>query len=134
MLASLAARGLACSLSFVAVAAMAGCGRPPADPLVIYPSTAPELASAAVDATGQWSSCPWTGVSWLRYPPRGQIQVEHALGRIPARVNVYLAFDAAGTAPALAAGDLARVVDVDESTVTIWNDTNGAYFARVVIE
>jgi hypothetical protein len=26
-----------------------------------------------------------------------------------------------------------RVVEVDASTVTVWNDTNGSYFARVVV-
>jgi hypothetical protein len=52
---------------------------------------------------------------------------------VPTSVFVYLSFVQTGTSPALAAGDLARVVDVDASTVTVWNDTNGSYFARVVV-
>jgi hypothetical protein len=72
-------------------------------------------------------------VRWLPYPPRGQVQVEHSLGRVPTTVFVYLSFMPTGVSPALAAGDLARVVEVDASTVTVWNDTNGSYFARVVV-
>ncbi len=132
-----ALRGLTAAACFVFVMPLGACGRPQPNPVVVFTVDSPELAMASIDPeTGSWQSGPWAadGVTWLPYPPRGQIQVEHALGRVPTTVMVYLSFDATGANPALAAGDLARVVDVDASTVTVWNDTNGRFFARVVVQ
>jgi hypothetical protein len=119
-------------------AMLGACGRPAPGSVVVFMASSPELAMASVDPeTGSWQSAPWADeagmVQWLPYPPRGQIQVEHGLGRVPTSVFVYLSFMRSGATPALAAGDLARVVDVDASTVTVWNDTNGSFFARVVV-
>jgi hypothetical protein len=47
-------------------------------------------------------------------------------------VLAYLSFDPEGASAALAAGDLATVVAVSESTVTLRNDTNSEFFLRVV--
>jgi hypothetical protein len=119
-----------------ALAIQPACGRPAPGGVVIFTASSPELAMASIDPeTGSWESAPWSpaDTGWIPYPPRGQVQLEHRLGREPRTVLVYLSFDRAGTSPALAAGDLARVIDVDESTITIWNDTNGSYFARVVL-
>lgn len=118
--------------------ALGACGRPAPGSVVVFTAASPELAMASIDPeSGTWQSAPWADeggtVQWLPYPPRGQVQVEHNLGRVPTSVFVYLSFVQTGTSPALAAGDLARVVDVDASTVTVWNDTNGSYFARVVV-
>jgi hypothetical protein len=124
------------ALSTLLVLVAPACGRPAPGGVVVFTASAPELAMASVDPeSGSWESAPWApgATGWLPYPPRGQIQLEHALGRAPRVVLVYISFERSGTTPALAAGDLARVVDVDESTVTIWNDTNGSYFARVVL-
>ena len=112
------------------------CGGPrtPAG-LVVYTADAPELSMASVDSeSGSWESAPWRAgdTGWLPYPPRGQLQLEHGLGRIPQTVIVYLSFDRAGMNAAQASGNLARVVEVDASTLTVWNDSNGSYFARVV--
>ena len=60
------------------------------------------------------------------------MQVEHSIGYTPRVVLVYLSFEAIGSEPAMAAGDLARIVSVDESTITIRNDTSAMFFARVV--
>jgi len=113
-----------------------GCGGlPAANAVVVYTMTSPELSMSSIDPeTGSWESAPWEAgdTGWLPYPPRGQLQVEHNLGHTPRTIIVYLAFDRAGTSPAQAAGDLARVVDVDASTLTLWNATNGSYFARIV--
>jgi hypothetical protein len=120
----------------VGLLGLGACGRPQPNAVVVFTVGSPELAMASIDPeTGSWQSAPWAGegVTWLPYPPRGQVQVEHALGRVPTTIMVYLSFAADGSTPALAAGDLARVVDVDASTVTVWNDTNGSYFARVVV-
>ncbi|MBN8615425.1 MAG: hypothetical protein J0L92_32820 [Deltaproteobacteria bacterium] len=130
-------RLLAGSAGVGLVGALGACGRPQPNAVVVFTVGSPELAMASIDPeTGSWQSAPWAGdgVAWLPYPPRGQVQVEHALGRVPTTIMVYLSFAADGSTPALAAGDLARVVDVDASTVTVWNDTNGRYFARVVVQ
>lgn len=116
----------------------AGCGKPPPGGVVAYDQGAPELAMSGVDATtGVWQSAPWggegSGVTWIAYPGRVQVQVEHGLGRVPTGVLVYLSFLENGDDPALAAGDLARVTQIDETHVTIWNDTNAGYYARIVV-
>lgn len=122
-----------------------GCGRPPPGMVTRYEAGSPELAMSSFDPlTNVWQSAPWEGAAWIPYPGRATIQVSHTLGRVPRQVLVYLAFQEipfdAGpgpgegdTPPALAAGDLARVVDVTATTVTVWNDTNGAFFARIVL-
>ncbi|GAB4198394.1 MAG: hypothetical protein OHK0013_07440 [Sandaracinaceae bacterium] len=125
------------ALAFVTsiATAIVGCGRPPPGGVVIFTASSPELSMASIDPeTGSWESAPWSPgeTGWIPYPPRGQIQVEHGLERVPRVVLVYLSFDRSGAAPGLAAGDLARIVDADERTITIWNDTNGSFFARVV--
>jgi hypothetical protein len=93
-----------------------------------------ELALAQVDDVGVWSSAPWAGpgVTWIPFGPHEQVQVEHTLPRAPSTVLTYLSFTGSGESPSLAAGDLTRVVDVSGTTVTVWNDTNGSYFVRVV--
>ena len=96
--------------------------------------TLAELPSRSTNAAGVWESAPWTGATWVGYPGHVTLRVDHDLGRRPAAVLVYLAFDAAGTGPALSAGDLARVVEVADDHVTIRNDTDGDYFVRLVLE
>jgi hypothetical protein len=137
MTSTLLTRPFAALLLASLAATALGCGRPAPGGVVIFTASAPELAMASIDPeTGSWESAPWTPgtTGWIPYPPRGQIQLEHGLGRIPRTVLVYLSFDRTGAMPGLAAGDLARVVDADESTITLWNDTNGSFFARVVVQ
>lgn len=116
-----------------------GCGKPgPGTPIELNGDPAmgdlsTELAMSGLSGDG-WQSAPWTGAPWIAYSPRAQIRITHPLGRTPRTVLVYLSFVEEGTTPALAAGDLARVLTVTSSEITIWNDTNGTYFARVVIE
>lgn len=117
-------------------ALLPACGRPAPGGVVVFAADSPFLAMASVDPeSGSWESAPWSPgeMGWIPYPPRGQIQVAHGLGRVPRTVLVYLSFDAAGTSPGLAAGDLARLVAADATNVTVWNDTNGSFFARVVV-
>lgn len=112
---------------------VAGCGLPTGETLV-YPADAPELAHASVSDDGVWESVPWAGQSapWLEFGPRATVELEHGLDHEPRAVLVYLAFDPEGTDPALAAGDLARVVEASGTTVAVKNDTNATYFIRVV--
>jgi len=110
----------------------AGCGLPTGD-LVVYEENAPELdAASCVD--GVYETAPWSApdAPWLPYPPRDTIQIEHCLGRAPRAVEVYLSFEPDGAEPALAAGDLARVVAVDETTISVKNETSAMFFARIV--
>jgi len=52
---------------------------------------------------------------------------------MPTGVLTYISFTADGFDPSQAAGDLARLVSVTPDHVTVWNDTNGSYFARIVV-
>jgi hypothetical protein len=89
--------------------------------------------SAGVTDGDQWQSVGWLGDLWLRYPGRSTIVMEHALGRMPTSVLVYLSFDEDGAGSALTAGDTARVVSVDDRFVTIRNDTDADFFIRIVL-
>ena len=108
----------------------------PVDDTMIYPSSSEELSGASLSPEGLWESMPWSDPEhpWLRYPGRTTVQLEHGMGRVPRSVAVYLAFDSVGTEPGLASGDLARVSDVNENTVTIRNDTSASFFIRVVLQ
>lgn len=126
-------------LALVPSLAISACtGTPPPGILVVYTTESPELAMASIDPeSGSWESAPWMQSAdsrWLPYPSRGQLQVEHNLGRTPQNIIVYLAFERTGEDPAQASGNLARIVDADDTTLTVWNDTNGNYFARIVAQ
>jgi hypothetical protein len=120
-------------------AAITACGKPPPGNLDVLTPDDSRLAMAVSDrdpmtgAVRSWASAPWAGGEWIRYPGRIQLDVSHGLGRVPNVVLVYLSFAPDGRNPALAAGDLARIVEADETHVVVWNDTNGSYFARIVV-
>jgi hypothetical protein len=81
---------------------------------------------------GGWQSSAWEE-SWLRYPGRATVIVEHDLGTIPAEVLVYLSFSPDGSAASLASGDTAHILTVDENCVVIENATHADFFFRVVL-
>lgn len=115
--------------------ALGSCGLPTGE-TIVYLAGSPELASASTTPEGIWQSSPWSGpgVTWLPYPGQATIVVEHGLGRIPASVEVWISFEPDGGAPAAAAGDLARLIAIDESTISIRNSTNVQLWARIALE
>jgi hypothetical protein len=112
---------------------LAACALPTGE-TAVYTADSPELAHASVSPDGVWESVPWAGqdAPWLEVGSRLTVELEHTLGFEPRVVLVYLAFDPEATDPALAAGDLARVVEVTDTTVAVKNDTNATYYFRVV--
>ena len=127
---------LGLSLAFVLLALFApGCGKPGPGNVVVY-SLDGGLPMSMIDPSTQtWESAPWSGpdVHWLPYGPHVQLQVQHALGRQPTGVLTYISFVENGQNPSQAAGDLARLIEVTDDHVTVWNDTNGSYYARIVV-
>lgn len=114
---------------------MLGCGGPiaPTAQVTLTPSS-PELSQSGVDAeTGIWESAPFSGSTWFVYPPRTQVLVPHTLGYLPRDVRVFLSFEPSGRNAAVAAGDLARITEVTPTSVTIWNDTQTNFYARVAL-
>jgi hypothetical protein len=91
---------------------------------------APDGAVVRVES---WATGAWDG-AWMPYPAHAQLDIDHGLGRVPQIVAVYLSFWPDGSTPAQAAGDLARLIEVDERHVVVWNDTNTLYYARVVLK
>jgi hypothetical protein len=136
-------------LAFASLAPLAaGCqntSAPSRGPLVVYcppvDGGAPDCmtlpGAMLLEAGSAWESAPWggpgSGVHWLPFGAREQLQVQHGLGRVPTGVITYISFVEDGQNPGQAAGDLAQIVEVTADHVTVWNDTNGMYFARVVV-
>jgi hypothetical protein len=123
-----------------------GCGKPGPGNLVVLRLTPegsvqdgglPEAMS--LGDGGAWESSPWASpdggpaVHWLYYGPHEQLDVQHSLGRVPNVVITYISFVETGQDPSQAAGDLARLVEITDDHVTVWNDTNGSYYARIVV-
>lgn len=131
------ARLLLClSLGLLSLATFApGCGKPGPGNVNVF-SLDGSLPNAMIDPLSMtWETSPWTGpdVHWLPYGPHVQLQIQHGLGRMPTAVLTYISFVDSGQNPSQAAGDLARLVEVTDDHVTVWNDTNGSFFARVVV-
>lgn len=130
------------SLLVVTIALLgSSCGKPGPGNLVVLrlaPDGGLPEAMSLADG-GAWESSPWaspdggTPVHWLYYGPHEQLHVQHSLGRVPTGVLTYISFVESGVDPSLAPGDLARLVDVTDDHVTVWNDTNGVYYARIVV-
>ena len=123
--------------SVVAAATVAcvgiACGQAEAEELIEI--TAADLpASAGAGPTGAWQSVGWDADPWHPYPGRATLILHHDLGRAPAVVLTYVAFDDTGRGAGLAAGDMARVIEVADTTVTIRNDTEADFHCRLVLE
>jgi hypothetical protein len=119
----------AIALLLVLLAAACDTGR---DPETIYVFLDALPMSGVTDGGDGWETNGWDE-AWLRYPGRSTLVLEHALGFVPAEVTVYLSFEEDGSAAALATGDTARIIDVDDAFVTIRNDTHADFFARIVL-
>lgn len=128
-------------LGLAVLLAAAGCEKPPPDGVTRIMLGDEELAAAVTDpemplpdeAARSWATAPWSGHPWIAYPGRAVLDIDHDLGRVPQGVNVYLSFTPEGVDPGLAAGDLAQIREVTAERVVIWNNTNSAFFARVVV-
>ena len=120
-------------LVLLALPCLVGCVAMRGADTVTYEAGDPELAEASVE-NGVWESAPWSApdAPWLDYPAQTTLDFPHTLGRAPRVVLVYLSFDPLGTASALAAGDLSRVVSVDAERLSIRNETGADFYARVV--
>ena len=136
-------RRVALSLALATCAALLGsCSKPGPGNVVMY-FTTPDGSmldggiplAMTIPGNTSWESSPWMGtdVHWLPYGAHVQLDLHHDLGRVPTGVITYLSFTEDGMDPSQAAGDLARIVTVDMDHVVVWNDTNGIYFARVVV-
>lgn len=140
---------LACSF------ALAGCSARAAE--MRYVEDGDEvLAQAGPTGAGGWQSAPFfrlpesdlrfpgSDARWIALPGRTAVEIEHALGRRPDLVLVYLSFDeydreGAGRSAFLGAGDVARISGMSDSdaaqpTITIENTTAADFFLRVVLE
>ncbi|MCA9606016.1 MAG: hypothetical protein KC619_10500 [Myxococcales bacterium] len=125
------------ALSVLAAALLLGaCTGLPTGDTITYTATSPELAQAGVSAEGVWQSSPWSGadVTWLPYPGQATIIVEHGLGRIPTDADVWISFAEDGDAPAPASGDLARLIEIDDTFISVRNSTNVQLWARITLQ
>jgi hypothetical protein len=100
----------------------------------------PGDAGSPAGASRKWQSAPWQNAEWTSLPGKTRVRLEHDLGREPDSVDVYLSFekddsDREGTRSSFpAAGDMARITDVTDSTITIKNNTEQSFCLRVVLE
>ena len=99
-----------------------------------------DAGSTVANTSERWQSAPWQNAPWTSLPGETRVRMEHGLGRVPDSVEVYLSFekddsDREGTRNSfLAAGDLARIYEVTDSTITIRNATEQAFCLRVVLQ
>ena len=82
---------------------------------------------------GVYLSSPWEG-ELLYFPGGMHLALEHKLGAAPRWITSYLAFDrdgtkASGLAPA--AGNQVVILDVNDATVTVTNDSCVDYWLLV---
>jgi hypothetical protein len=83
---------------------------------------------------GVYMSSPWSG-ELLYFPGGMRYALEHKLGAAPRWINSYLSFDREGTGKsslAQAAGNQVVIVDVDDTTVKLANDSCADYWLLVV--
>lgn len=83
---------------------------------------------------GVYMSSPWEG-ELLYFPGGMHYALEHKLGAAPRWVSSYLSFDREGTNAsnlAPAAGNQVVILDVNDTTVTLANDSCADYWLLVV--
>ena len=81
-----------------------------------------------------WQTGPWQGADWVSYPGNATLTIEHALGREPSNVLVYVSFNRDGQSSAMAAGDIGRIQSVTDSTVRVQNGTQQDFFLRLTVD
>jgi len=99
-----------------------------------------DLAMAGMTDGGLWQSAPWSDSAWMELGARATVEVEHGLGSQPASVLVYLSFveddrgDTSKRTSFPAAGDVANLHAVTDTTVTIKNTTYGEFYMRLALQ
>lgn len=87
-----------------------------------------------------WESAPWptTGAAatceWINFDGRQTYIIEHNRGAVPLLVAPYLSFHPNGDSSVPSAGDMTRIIAVDENTVTLRNNTNENFFLKLVLQ
>ena len=120
---------------------LAACGGSTAnDEALLLNADDPLLKFAALDERGVWSSAPFQDSRWIPFGPGAEVQIEHGLGRVPAWALSYISYtedDRKDTDPRVfsaAAGDVANVLEVNDSYITFKNRTRGKFFMRVALQ
>ncbi len=108
-----------------------GCGDAAAQtPVEVTPACASEVRDG-------WQSSPWQSddANCVYLPFQGQTTYRffHTLGETPLSVDLYVSFTAEGTSVAPPAGDMSRILEVNDAYVDIRNQTNEDFFVRVVL-
>ena len=124
--------------SFAIAVALTGCTARAAEMRRVTLQDEELSDSATTDADG-WQSAPWSDAKWLAFPGRTAVQIEHALGRKPDSVLVYLSFvgddrDGPERTSFIGAGDTAHIYALTASSVTIENTTAADFHLRVVLQ
>lgn len=87
-----------------------------------------------------WESAPWPGESgsascgWQSFEGRQTYVVTHNRGTVPIVVLPYLSFHPDGRSSAPSAGDMTRIIAVDETSITLRNNTNENFFLKLVLQ
>ncbi|MEM7434560.1 MAG: hypothetical protein AAF436_05360 [Myxococcota bacterium] len=117
--------------------AMACGGSSPAEEIEVPLS---DLPCESTNVNGVWESAPLPPLavdecSWFLFQDNATYVFEHPLGRVPIDLTGSLiSFNEDGTASTPPSGNVFLVVAADETTVTIRNGQNQAFFLRLVLE
>jgi len=107
------------------------------------PDTPPDLDAGTLPDAGS-ASCPDAGAAvvpdasppgceWFVFNQNTTYVIEHPLGRIPSLIVVYISFYPDGRGSSIATGDTFLVQASCATSITIRNDTNQRFYARVVL-
>ena len=121
---------------------LAGCssGGSSKDENIVVTADDDLLDYAALDDRGSWSSAPFQNSPWIPFGPGAEVQIEHGLGRVPTLILSYISYtpddrnDSEPRVFSAAAGDVANVLEVNETYITFKNRTRGKFAMRVVLQ
>ena len=113
-----------------------GCGEARAqDPIRVTAADVPCASTrGSLFETAAFPDITGTSCTWIAFPDRATVIIEHPLGVAPALVVPYISFAEDGRGGTIASGDVTRIESVSPTEITVANATNEQFFLRVVAQ
>ena len=95
------------------------------------------VGSRQIPPGTRWESAAWDpfpGDTWAPLAAGSRVRFYHPLSRTPANVFVYLSYSSDGSHAVPSAGDSARIEEVTDEYVEIFNRTAQSFYVRIVLD